>query len=152
MSSTHKFVSNVLKSKLIGSIVDELICPMPFDPQMQGNLNITLADYMVRLLLLGFTLNPSNMDAHLPKVQNVISSLQGIKNILLEDTPQQIERLEIALKVNIFLFLNSIRGKIKQINFVCRSDMKPKQLNAYNNPNRENERKWILKVAQVNRQ
>uniref|UniRef100_A0A914QGV9 NFX1-type zinc finger-containing protein 1 n=1 Tax=Panagrolaimus davidi TaxID=227884 RepID=A0A914QGV9_9BILA len=98
MTLTHKFVGDVLKSKLINTLVDEYICPMPYDPNMQKPLNIQLADYLVKLLLLGFALNPSNMDIHLPKVENVISCLLKIKHILAEDTVQQIERLDISLK------------------------------------------------------
>uniref|UniRef100_A0A914PRP9 NFX1-type zinc finger-containing protein 1 n=1 Tax=Panagrolaimus davidi TaxID=227884 RepID=A0A914PRP9_9BILA len=58
-----------------------------------------IANYIVKLLLLGYQLLPSTMDQHLSDVVSVISSLKAVKDeCLKEETKNELERLEIALK------------------------------------------------------
>lgn len=101
LNLTYDFVTKVLASKLIETIVEKCICPLMYDSNMQEEpIYAEIAHYTVKLLLHGFTILPTQMDPHLPKVQNVITSLKEMEEIFLkEETKMQLERLEIALKV-----------------------------------------------------
>uniref|UniRef100_A0A914XUR7 Uncharacterized protein n=1 Tax=Panagrolaimus superbus TaxID=310955 RepID=A0A914XUR7_9BILA len=100
---TYDFISKVLGSKLIETIVERCIGPLMYDTNMQEEpIYAEIAHYIVKLLLLGFISLPSKMDSHLLRVQNVTTSLKEVRDICLkEETKIQLERLEIALKVTI---------------------------------------------------
>uniref|UniRef100_A0A914Y556 ZNFX1 domain-containing protein n=1 Tax=Panagrolaimus superbus TaxID=310955 RepID=A0A914Y556_9BILA len=97
LNLTYEFVTKIFESKIIDTIVEKCICPLMYDTNMQkDSIYAEISFHTVKLLLLGFHLLPSKMDQHLPKVQNVITSLKHIS--LKEETVIQLERLEIALK------------------------------------------------------
>lgn len=115
LTLTHNFLSKVLQSKFIDTLIDSHIKKIKYDESKRKEINAKIVDGLISLLLLCIERLPTQTDAYLEKIEYLILFLESLTfEFVLITTKNKLKKLSLALEVRLVNYRFNIKNLIKK--------------------------------------